>query len=244
MNDRTIFIGDVHGCLDELDELIKNLGVRSRDSVIVLGDMIDRGPDPVGVVRRVRESGWQSILGNHEEKALRWLKNESMVKSGRPNQMQPPGEKRAAEWRRLSAQDLGWLWKLPLTIRSKGWTAVHAGLEPGLPRDRQEADHVMRLRYVDKVTGKHVPGRPDMSQPPGTVFWTEMWKGESIVYGHSVFPSVRFDHHDGGMCVGIDTGCVYGGSLTAAVVGGGVMEIVSVKAKLKYFSYEDRAKPL
>jgi len=241
---RTIFVGDIHGCIEELDELVRTLAVSASDRVVVLGDMIDRGPDPVGVVRRVRESGWEALCGNHEDKALRWLKNESMVKAGRPNNMAHPGEVRASQWKRLSPKDLGWLWRLPLTVKSKGWTAVHAGIEPGLPRDKQEADHMMRLRFVNRETGRHVPNGPDMRQPPGTVFWAEMWRGqESVIYGHSVFPAVRFDHHDGGMCVGIDTGCVYGGSLTAAVVDGGVLEIVSVKARQKYFSYEDRAKP-
>jgi diadenosine tetraphosphatase ApaH/serine/threonine PP2A family protein phosphatase len=242
---RVIFIGDVHGCLDELDDLVRTLSLSSSDRVVMIGDLIDRGPDPVGVVRRVRESGWDCVLGNHEEKAIHWLKNESMVKGGRPNNMQPPSPVRMAEWRRLSPKDVGWLWKLPLTIQARGWTAVHAGFEPRFDVAGQKADRMLRVRFCHKDTGKYVPMDPEkMEQPPDTLFWAEMWRGpESVVYGHSVFEAVRFDSHpEGAMCVGIDTGCVYGGSLTAAVVDSGVMELVSVKAKKEYFSYKDRAK--
>lgn len=240
---RSVFVGDVHGCLEELDELVLKLSLSASDRLILIGDLIDRGPDPVGVVRRVRESGWECVLGNHEEKAIRWLKNESLVKSGRPNNMQPPSASRAAEWRRLSPADVGWLWRLPLTLESGGWTAVHAGFEPRRPVQHQDADNMLHVRFAHKDTGKYVPMDPvTMKQPPDTLFWAEMWTGpEKVVYGHSVFDSVRFDQGpDDVRCVGIDTGCVYGGSLTAAVVDGDVLEIVSVPAKKTYFSYGDR----
>lgn len=243
---RTIFCGDVHGCLDELDELMKTLEIRQSDRVIMVGDMIDRGPDPVGVVRRVRENGWESVLGNHEDKAIRWLKNESIRESsGRPNNMMPPGPSRAAEWKSLSPEDVGWLWRLPVTIEAAGWTVVHAGLESGLLLKDQKADRMMRARFMDKETGKHVPLEADrLEQPANTVFWTEIWGGpESIVYGHSVFDSVRVDEPLPGVrCVGLDTGCVYGGCLSCMVVSDGVNEFVSVQARSQYFSYGDRAK--
>ncbi len=243
---RTIFVGDVHGCLDELDELVRTLSLTSSDRLVFVGDLIDRGPDPVGVVRRVRENGWDSVLGNHEERALRWLKNESLVKAGRPNNMFPPSPLRAAEWRRLSPKDVGWLWKLPLTIRSKGWTVVHAGFEPSHGVSEQEADKMLHVRFTHKDTGQYVPMDPEkMEQPPDTMFWAEMWRGpENVVYGHSVFSAARFDvGPTGSTCVGIDTGCVYGGALTAAVLDCGVMNMVSVKAKKPYFSYDDRRLP-
>lgn len=242
---RVIFVGDVHGCLDELDELVRTLSLSSSDRLIMIGDLIDRGPDPVGVVRRVRESGWESLLGNHEDKAIHWLKNESLVKGGRPNNMQPPSPGRMAEWKRLSPKDVGWLWRLPMTIEAGGWTAVHAGLEPRFILAKQEVDKMLRVRFAHKETGKYVPMDPEkMEQPPDTLFWAEMWGGpESVVYGHSVFGSVRLDERPGGaVCAGIDTGCVYGGALTAAVLDGGVMTFVSVTAKREYFSYADRKK--
>lgn len=240
---RTIFCGDVHGCLDELDELIRVLEIKQSDTIVMLGDLIDRGPDPVGVVRRVREKGWRSILGNHEDRAIRWLKNESLVARGRPNNMVPPGPRRAAEWNALSAEDVSWLWKLPVVIEAAGWTAVHAGFEPRFDSSRQEVDKMLRVRFAHKDTGKYVPMDPEkMGQPPDTLFWSEMWRGpESVVYGHSVFGSVRVEEPaEGVLCVGLDTGCVYGGALSSMVVDGGAREIVSVRAARTYFSYEDR----
>jgi bis(5'-nucleosyl)-tetraphosphatase (symmetrical) len=69
----TAVIGDIHGCLDEFDELRKKIGlVKGTDRVVLLGDLIDRGPDSVGVVRRAMEMNDECILGNHEEKHLRF----------------------------------------------------------------------------------------------------------------------------------------------------------------------------
>ena len=74
---RTIFIGDVHGCLTELDALLACLEPREGDRLCFTGDLVDRGPDSLGVVRRVRAllaqfPGSACIIGNHEEKTLRY----------------------------------------------------------------------------------------------------------------------------------------------------------------------------
>lgn len=244
---RTVVIGDVHGCLDELDELVRKLEVKSSDRVIMLGDLVDRGPDPVGCVRRVREAGWECVLGNHEQKAIQWLKNESLRRaSGRPNNMMTPSPARMAQWNALSADDVGWMWRLPMIVKTGRWTVVHAGFEPRFSVDKQDGDKILRVRYVDERTGKYVPLSSDvLAQPPGTVFWAEMWDGpESVLYGHSVWKSPRVHDRPGGVsCVGLDTGCVYGGDLTAGIVDAeeGVLELVSVRAKKEYFSYGDRA---
>ncbi|HNL01940.1 MAG TPA: metallophosphoesterase, partial [Leptospiraceae bacterium] len=65
MGVRTIFIGDVHGCVDELKEMIGILGPTREDRIILLGDLINRGPDSPGVVRFVFENGFESLMGNH-----------------------------------------------------------------------------------------------------------------------------------------------------------------------------------
>ena len=77
MTTRTIIIGDVHGCLDELDELLALIRPAAGDHIHFLGDLVDRGPDSLGVVRRVRAlfsefPGSVCIAGNHEDKALRY----------------------------------------------------------------------------------------------------------------------------------------------------------------------------
>lgn len=244
---RTIVIGDVHGCLQELDDLVRSLQVTPADRVIMVGDLIDRGPDPVGCVRRVRESGWECTLGNHELKAMSWLRNESMRRdAGRPNNMRPPFEDRRLEWEALSGDDLAWLWKLPYSARVGSWMVAHAGLEPCARADDQDVDQLMHIRWVDEK-GRHVMSDPTKfdRRPDGGRFWAEAWAGpESVVYGHSVWDEVRRDEPAPGVvCLGIDTGVVYGGKLTAAVFrdGHAEPEIAQVQAAKEYFSYAKRA---
>lgn len=244
---RTIIIGDVHGCLDELDELMRKLELRQADKVIMVGDLIDRGPDPAGCVRRVRESGWDCVLGNHENRAMLWLRNESMrLGVGRPNNMRPPFSERQKEWESLSGEDLAWLWKLPLKASVGKWLVSHAGVEPCSTVTDQDTDQLMHIRWVDK-DGRHMLSDPSKvdRRPDDSFFWAEVWKGpESIIYGHSVFDKVRRDEPAPGVvCLGIDTGCVYGGDLTALVLQdeGSDPEFVQVRASREYFSYTRRA---
>ena len=78
---RTIFIGDVHGMLDTLDQLLAELKLTATDRLIFLGDLIDKGPDPVGVIRRVAElqargpAETHVLRGNHEDNHLRFRRN-------------------------------------------------------------------------------------------------------------------------------------------------------------------------
>src|SRR5271157_51566 len=73
---RTVLIGDIHGCLDEFEELLRTISYsKNSDRVILLGDLIDRGPDSVGVVRKAREMDLECVMGNHDYKFLKWWKN-------------------------------------------------------------------------------------------------------------------------------------------------------------------------
>ena len=63
-------MGDVHGCRDELVELVERAGV---DRVVLVGDLFTKGPDPAGVYRLVRGNEWSAVLGNHDLRLLRAL---------------------------------------------------------------------------------------------------------------------------------------------------------------------------
>lgn len=252
----TIVVGDVHGCIEELDELLKTIQYNPTTMRLVfLGDLMDRGPDPVGCVRRVRELGVECIMGNHEEKHLRWHKHEKKrQETGKVNPMKAMHEAEAAANAALSDQDWTWLKALPVKLHlGSNWWAVHAGCEPKYTLERQNPSQIMRVRYVNQQ-GTGIALNPDKSQPEGTVYWDQQWKGpESLVYGHCVhdltYPRVTNISLDVS-CIGIDTGCCYGGHLTAAVFqrefpleGGGIakydsfrIEYVHVKAKQKYFA--------
>lgn len=238
---RTIVVGDVHGCIDELLELMRSVGRGPGDRVVLLGDLMDRGPDPVACVRWAREGGAEVCLGNHEEKHVRWRRNERrQAAGGRPNMMKPFDERKLAQHASLSDDDVAWMAALPVTVDlGQGWVGVHAGFEPGVPMERQTADRMTRIRYVERGTSKFVPLGEDFSQPPGTAYWAELYDGaRSVAYGHCVhsLTEPRQDEpRPGVFCVGLDTGCVFGGRLTAMVMEPGTRpRFVQVQARREY----------
>ncbi len=83
MAERIIAIGDIHGCLEALEALLRRIGPRPDDVFITLGDTIDRGPDSRGVIQRLiglgRSSQLVPILGNHDELLLRILDGEHFL---------------------------------------------------------------------------------------------------------------------------------------------------------------------
>lgn len=104
---RTLFVGDVHGCSGELEELLSRAGA---DRVILLGDLFTKGPDPAGVWDLIERCSAVSVLGNHDASVIR--------RHDRQKQVLAP---EAA---------IAWLRTLPLTLSGPGWLAVHAGLHP------------------------------------------------------------------------------------------------------------------
>lgn len=257
---RIIAIGDVHGCLDELQELLASLCLQGDDWLVFLGDLVDRGPMPVEAVRFVMElrSKYRTsvLRGNHEAKLLLWRQREEQrLATGRENKMRRISEERQAQWREFTNSELVWMRNLPYYLElPDNWVAVHAGFIPGVPLEKQDEDKVIRLRTLWPETGliaQQTDESAPLEDPPGSVFWTTMWKGPySVVYGHAVtkgadFPKDvalkhprvdRLPSTDGGLvsCLGLDTGCCFGGVLTAAELlpdGGSVITQVQSKAE-------------
>lgn len=235
---RIIAIGDVHGCIEEFQELLKLVSYRPGvDTVVQVGDLMDRGPDPVGCVRYARENKFKVVRGNHEDKHVRWRKHES-ARGQKKNPVQGINGIRAEQNLALSDEDIRWLNALPLKVEiRKGLIAVHAGLEPAFPL-AQQSSAVSRVRYVNEA-GLMVSSK-NFDKPEGAFLWSTRWRGpESVVYGHAVHSLVtpRIDRFDGvGACYGIDTGCVYGGSLSALLaLPGGAIEFAQVRAKAVYY---------
>jgi bis(5'-nucleosyl)-tetraphosphatase (symmetrical) len=232
---RTVVVGDVHGCLAELDDLLAAVRYApGRDRLVFLGDLLDRGPDPVGVVRRVRALEAECLLGNHEEKHLRFAAHEARRRTDpgyrNPVRLDP---KRADEHARLDRDDLAWIAALPRVLPlGERWVAVHAGFLPGRPIRSQPPDWLVRLRYLD-AGGKPVHRARGEAGEAGVRRWPEVWCGpESVVYGHHAREAVVVDAPAPGVrCIGIDTGCVYGGKLTAVLLPG--EEIVQVPSRTR-----------
>jgi hypothetical protein len=240
---RTLAIGDVHGCIDELRELVALVDYRAReDRLVFVGDLIDRGPAPSAVVRYVRElaaaGNVLALLGNHEEKMLRWFRRVDEERAGgAKNKMLPPEPSRLAEWESLSSEDRAWLTSLPIVIEpASGWLAVHGGFDGAYLPDAKKKDKFLRCRWVDASTGRMLSITKDFGAPEGSVFWTERWGGpQHVVYGHAVHSreAPRVDRTVRGVeCWGIDTGCCFGGRLTAMVLE--TREVVQVNARATY----------
>lgn len=242
---RTILIGDIHGCVDEFKELVHLVDYnKETDRLILLGDLIDRGPDSAGVVRLARDLNAECVIGNHEEKMLRWYRHEAkkIIDPRYKNPMRKVPAERLAQWEQISDDDKKWIASLPVFIRfNPGWVALHAGCLPNVAIEDQHSNDLIRVRFIDNDTGKHKPiGGPD--DPPNTTFWADLWTGpEHIVYGHYTRedPYLRCNKSQDGIdawTIGIDTGCYHGNKLTAYIVEDGAgKELVHVMAKKEYF---------
>jgi len=238
---RTVVVGDIHGCLEEFDELLKVLEYKPENYRLVLaGDLVDRGPDSVGVVRRARELNLECVLGNHEHKHIRWNNWEKKVASGEANKNPMTfSEDKLEIYRGLNDADFEYLDSLPRIIRLDGARAVvHGGCVPNRTLENQPKEVTM-VRFVHETKGHFVGIRSISEIPTNTVYWSEVWTGpETLFYGHAVhsLETPRVDEHDGYACWGLDTGCVFGGRLTAALLNEGDfdVELVQVQAKRAY----------
>ena len=251
---RTIAIGDIHGCVEEFAQLVKEVEYkRGEDRLLLLGDLIDRGPDPAGVVRLAQELDAESVLGNHEEKALRWRRHEQRRKAEPEryaNPMTSVQEARMKEWNSIPDEHWEWVNSWPVYTRiNEQWAAVHGGCVPGISLDKQKPNELMRMRYV-KVTGLpsgdtkfRMASLSETGEAPlpsatneSIHHWTELWNGpENIVYGHYTRDDILVtDNGIGVLTLGLDSGCVHGGTLSAAIFTDGGYTTHQVKAKQTY----------
>lgn len=202
-------VGDIHGRADLL-ECFLSLRQRHFSScqLIILGDMIDRGPDSAGVISMLRDEvlkGAVCLKGNHEDMMLaaldqpeqameRWLRNGgletvlSYMGKGHTS-LHAPVIREA-----IGADVLDWVAALPAWWRSGSLVAVHAGLDPALSPESQEERGMLW-------------GHPDfMRRPRRDGLW--------VAHGHVVVD--RAFHHQG--VIALDTGAWHTGRLSYALV--------------------------
>jgi hypothetical protein len=228
---RTIIVGDVHGCSRELDQLLEKIGPGAADTLVFVGDLLNRGPDSSGVLRRVRELSARSVLGNHEQRlvAARVSRAEGKPGPRLGSSLQSlMSELSEADWQQIEAMPL------KIDLPEPGLRVVHAGVVPGVPFEELDPAIVTRIRSVGE------DGAP--SEKWGTP-WGAKYKGPPhVVFGHNA-RAVPQLHPD---ATGLDTGCVYGGRLTALVLSAGVpvpppgerdQVLVSVQAERAYADY-------
>lgn len=214
-------IGDIHGCFDELMDLLEKLGYRFEDGIHIhpdgrmpafVGDAMDRGPDSLRVMQLLFARQDRGILhyspGNHCNKLYRFMK-------GNQVQLAHGLEITIAEWQSLPKEEqqkfrkryISFYEELPqyLVLRDD-LIVAHAGLKQemiGVPVNKKVAVFTL---YGD-ITGKfHSDGRPVRRD------WAKNYKGEPwVVYGHTPTEEPYLINRT----ANIDTGCVFGGSLTA-----------------------------
>ena len=225
---RHIIIGDIHGCIKEFSNLLDKLQLTSEDKLYSVGDVIDKGPDPIGCIRLARQLNIQTVRGNHEDKPIRWLRHEEQSKiTKKKNPMSSVSAEEKLIYNQLNEEDINWLKHLPLSYKLEQFNTiiVHGGFLPGLEIDvqlKKRSREVLRMRYVTEDTGEFVSIMSAI-QPPNTLLWTEAYNGPyNVVYGHITHsfenPRIDFIERNKVECVGIDTGCVTGGRLTAYIL--------------------------
>jgi len=214
---RTLIIGDIHGCFDELCELLDAAALADDDRVVSVGDLVDRGPQPGEVVRWFRErAGAVVLMGNHERKHVRQVFSYSQ------------------EITRVQMGDgyedaVAWMRGLPYFFETPGVRVVHAAMIPGVPL-AQQPEHVLA-----GTTSGEAELRTRF--PEGT-WWHEHYNDPvPVVFGHHVVgpePLVR-----DGRVYGIDTGACHGQRLTALSVPD--FKLYAVPSRADHWAHTARA---
>ncbi|UBV42569.1 metallophosphoesterase [Deinococcus taeanensis] len=210
-------IGDVHGCLDELRALLRRLGYGldgnavsppAGRTAVFLGDLVDRGPDSAGVLRlvmgMVASGAALCVPGNHDEKLARALSGKAVKAL---HGLDVTLEQVAAGGPAFQAQVRTFIEGLPSHLLLDGGrlVAAHGGL-PAHYHGRTSGRARSFALYGD-TTGE----RDDLGLPVRRD-WAAGYAGEVlVVYGHTPHAAPRWV----GNTVNIDTGCAFGGALTA-----------------------------
>ncbi|XP_066936307.1 bis(5'-nucleosyl)-tetraphosphatase PrpE [asymmetrical]-like [Clytia hemisphaerica] len=224
---KLFFIGDVHGCLDELKELLQKVNERFSTEEylpIFVGDLVNKGPENVGSLQYVRNLEHFAVKGNHDAAALR-----EVLMIEKHNDYDPP-----ARWqwvKGLNCDDIDYLKELPYTLSFPDFNAivVHAGLLPKVDLENQSIKDMILMRNIVELDAENYQSAESLDQGKP---WASLWPGpEHIYFGHDArrkFQSYEF-------ATGLDTGCVYGNQLTGLLLDkDGTKEIIQVQAKSVY----------
>jgi len=241
---RYIFIGDVHGCIQELDMLLEKISLKETDILVFIGDLIDKGPDSSAVVKRFFElkSTFQVklILGNHEEKFLRYLKH---IENGTGKEKEMKGTEEFSDLiKNLQPDEINALKDAYYSLHFPeiGFTALHGGLVGYIPfnfpadyhytrqnpKEFKGLDLITKTRYLNPE-GKFVGLGEEKAEDR---YWADAYEGKygKIVFGHQ--PFVQENPKIFPFANGIDTGCVFGGWLTAMILENSTISFINVKA--------------
>jgi hypothetical protein len=212
MESRTIVVGDIHGCYDELLDLLEQSNFSPIDRVVSVGDLVTKGPKSREVLQLfMTDKRFSTVMGNHDlALRRRW--------SGEDVELKPSQKEAHRELK--SDKDLftPFLNSLPFIIDLGTHLVVHAGLRPNIELHSQTTGDLTRLRTLG----------PDRESEEGTP-WYHVYDGEKVVlFGHWPAQSPRH----GKKAIGLDTGCAYGKQLTGYIIETG--EFITVQARRNY----------
>ncbi len=195
---RTLFIGDVHGCYEEMMQIIEQFHYTpGEDSIYFTGDLINKGPNSLKAVETVQKNAFKSVLGNHEDWLLNWIQT--------PQELWTEKQKRSAELLEDPIRIAEIVKEWPLWIDTSNALLVHAGIEPGKKNlDDMNKNTILTIRTWD--------GCGENLNNPEDPAWFECvsWP-KTIVFGHWAKMGLV---QKPGFC-GLDSGCVYGKFLSA-----------------------------
>jgi len=212
---RTVVVGDIHGCFDELIELIGALRLRPDDVLVAAGDVVDRGPSPGDVVDFLRSRPRTVvIMGNHERKHVRGIYSY------------------AQEITRLQMGDhyasaVEWMSTLPYFFENEHVRVVHAALIPRIP---------LALQKEEILCGSTTGEKELQALFPGERWYDRYTDATPVAFGHHVvgpWPMILDDR-----VFGLDTGACHGGRLSALSVPD--FTIHSVEARADHWSVVKR----
>lgn len=209
---RTIVIGDIHGCFDELVSLLERVNLDASDRVVAVGDLTVKGNKSREVLDLfISDARFSSVIGNHDLALVRFWRGET-------NTLKESQRRTFDELQAEASLYFEYLNSLPFMIDLGSHVVVHAGVRPGIALAEQSRKDLTELRTLG----------PDRTSREG-VPWYEVYDEEKVVlFGH--WPSS--EPRRGRSALGLDTGCVYGGQLTAYVIETG--DLISVVAQRVY----------
>lgn len=198
----TLIIGDIHGCYDELRDLLDKAALSSDDQIIAVGDLVNRGPNSAAVLDFFRrQPNTRSIRGNHEYGHIR------------AHQKQSPKPKLSTlltRWQLGADYDnaVAYMESLPVHLDLPDALLVHAYMEPRIPLDEQE----------DRMLMGTSGATSDLQKTYSKPWYTYYNGGKPLIVGHKDMSGRQepFVYKD--RVYGIDTGCVYGGQLTGLLL--------------------------
>jgi len=209
---RTIVVGDIHGCYDELIALLEKAELGPDDHVVSVGDLITKGPKNKEVMELfMTDARFSAVIGNHDL-ALRRKWN------GEDIELKNAQKEAHKELKNEKEAYCTYFNKLPFIIDLDTHLVVHAGLRPNVELYSQTTGDLTLLRTLGA----------DRESENGTPWYHVYYGDKTVLFGHWPAPEPR----RGKNAIGLDTGCVYGYNLTAYIIE--TEEFVSVKALKSY----------